>query len=342
MKLKSFFFVVLIAALSSCQKVLLKQPAGNTPTNNFTALWKGYSDYYGLFAVRNVQWDSLYDVYSPQVHDKMSNQELYAVLTKLITPLNDIHVFLQPTTDRLPRYESSVFFRTHSIQQDFSIQVVKQNYVPSLIEVNEKLHYGVLAGNMGYIHFGAFDLPLGYYSQQMDKITEALKDTRGLIVDIRNHEGGDDKVSRYIAGRFANAEKPFMTIRKRNGTDRNSFTAPESWKVGREGSSQYTKPVALLTTRWTASAGETFTWAMNTQQHVTQIGDTTAGGFSDVISRELPNGWLYFVPVGDYRNASGRSEEGIGIAPKIWIANTQQDIHAGKDRVLEAAVSRLK
>lgn len=342
MKIKYYFFIAALAVLVSCQKILLNQPAGNTPTSNFSALWKGYSDYYGLFAVRNVPWDSLYQVYRPQVHDKMSNRELYDVLTKLIDPFNDIHVFLQPTTDRLPRYESSVFFRTHSTQQDFSIRVVKENYVPALSEVNEKLHYGVLAGNIGYIHFGAFDLPLGFYSQQMDKIMEALKNTRGLVVDIRNHEGGDDKVSRYIAGRFAGAERLFMTTRKRNGTDRTSFTAPESWKVVREGGSPYTKPTVLLTTRWTASAGETFTWAMNTQQHVTQIGDTTAGGFSDVIARELPNGWLYFVPVGDYRNASGRSEEGIGIAPKIYLTNTAQDIRAGKDRVLEAAVSRLQ
>ena len=72
------------------------------------------------------------------------------------------------------------------------------------------------------------------------------------------------------------------------------------------------------------------------------MGDTTAGGFTDVISRELPNGWLYFVGVGDYRDAAGKSEEGIGVAPKIYAINLKSDIDAGKDKVLEQAIDSLK
>jgi C-terminal processing protease CtpA/Prc len=80
---------------------------------------------------------------------------------------------------------------------------------------------------------------------------------------------------------------------------------------------------------------------MNTQQHVTQIGDTTAGGFTDLIARELPNGWLYFTGVGDYRDAEGNSKEGIGIAPVKTITNSRNDIQNGKDPVLEEAIGML-
>ena len=90
-----------------------------------------------------------------------------------------------------------------------------------------------------------------------------------------------------------------------------------------------------------ASAGETFTRAINTQARITQIGDTTAGGFSDVIARELSNGWLYFVAVGDFRNAEGNSEEGKGIAPGIYAVNTKEKIDSGKDKVLELAINRF-
>jgi C-terminal processing protease CtpA/Prc len=262
------------------------------------------------------------------------------VLCKLITPLNDIHAFLQPTTDALPRYESSAFFREHKVQQDFSLQVVRQQYLSSLKTVDDKLHYGVLNGNLGYIHFGEFGHPVSYYKQKMQDILEALKETSGLVVDIRDHAGGDDEVSRYIAGLFANQKALFMTTRKRNGPRRSDFTAVDKWYV--EGEAQYTKPIVLLTSRWTASAGETFTWAMNTQAHVTQLGDTTAGGFTDVVARELPNGWLYFVGVGDYRNAKGESEEGKGVAPKVYATNTKAEIDAGKDKVLEKAIERLR
>jgi hypothetical protein len=67
----------------------------------------------------------------------------------------------------------------------------------------------------------------------------------------------------------------------------------------------------------------------------------TSGGFSDVIARELPNGWLYFVSIGDFRNAEGKSEEGKGIVPAITSTNTKEDIDNGKDKVLELAIAKL-
>ena len=341
MKFKLIAAAGIVFMLSSCQKVLLSDTPSNTPLENFTELWEGYQHHYGLFNVRPLNWDSLYAKYKPQVTNNLTNQQLYGVLTNMITPLNDIHVFLQPTGDGLARYESSTFFRNHKVQDNFSVNVVRQSYLPSLKSINEKFHYGILNGNIGYIHFGAFDLPASFYAKQLDKVMDELKNTKGIIIDIRDHEGGDDKVSKSIAGRFAKEEKLFMTVRKKSGKGRNEFTPPESWYVNKEGSFQYTKPLILLTSEWTASAGETFTWAMNTQLHVTQLGTTTAGGFSDVISRELPNGWIYTIPVGDYRNAAGISEEGKGIVPKIVKSNTKQNIDAGQDKVLEDAILKL-
>ena len=333
---------LVLTLFTSCQKTFLGPVVSNTPVNNFDELWKGYDAWYGGFENRHVNWDSVYGSLRPEVNNNMNNQQLYIVLCKMIKPLNDIHVFLQPTSDGLRRYESSSFFRDNQVQQDFSIPVIRQNYLPSLVSQHEEVHYGILPGNIGYLHFGEFGRPLSFYKNEMQGILQALKNTKGLIVDVRDHRGGADEVSRYIAGCFAKESKLFMTTRKRNGPDHYNFTAPESWYVEKQGETQYTNQVVLLTSKWTASAGETFTWAMNTQAHVTQMGDTTAGGFSDVISRELPNGWLYFVGVGDYRNADGKSEEGIGVAPKIYAVNTKENIMAGEDKVLEKAIEKLK
>lgn len=338
------FYTVLFVAFSfaSCQKTLTGKTIHNTPANNYQELWNGIDQWYGLFEARPINWDSVFQVHQKDVSDTMSVTALYDALCKMITPLNDPHVFLQPTTHGLPRYESSVFFRENKVQNDFSIATIKANYIPALKTVDDKLHYGITADNIGYIHFGEFGMPVKFYKQQMATIMPFLADTRGLVIDIRNHAGGDDEVSRYIAGWFAAERKLFMTVRKRNGVHRNEFTAPQSWYTDPQTSQAYTKPIVVLTTRWTASAGETFTWALNTQSHIIHIGDTTSGGFSDVISRELPNGWLYFVSVGDYRNAAGQSEEGKGIVPAIRIINTKEDITSGKDKVLEAALQRLR
>lgn len=335
-------FLVVMVSLSSCKKTLLPSIPDNTPVSNFESMWKGFNQWYGLFETRGVNWDSLYSVYRPLVTDQMSNEQLYTVLCQMITPLDDIHVFLQPTSDQLPRYESSYFFRINKKQEDFSLNLVRQKYFPAIKTVDDHLQYGISNDNIGYIHFGEFDKPLGFYENQMPVIMHYLRNTIGIIVDIRNHAGGDDQVSRYVAGWFASSRKLFMTTRKRTGTNRNEFGPLVEWYVDKQGDFQFTKPVKLLTTRWTASAGETFTWAMNTQTTVQQMGDTTAGGFTDVISRELPNGWLYFLGVGDYRNSAGKSEEGKGVAPSLVIRNRKTDIEAGNDLVLQEAINRLK
>lgn len=336
-----YIIVIAIIIFTSCQKVLLPSVSSNTPVNNFNEIWKGYDQWYGLFETKQINWDSIYDVTRPMVNDEMSETALYDVLCNLIKPLNDPHVFLQPTSHGLPRYESSAFFRENKVQQDFSIDVIKENYITSLVTIDDKFHYGILPGNIGYIHFGEFGMPVSFYKHQLNKILDSLQQTKSMIVDIRNHGGGDDEVSRYVAGYFAKQKALFMTVKKRNGPNHNDFTTPVQWYVQPQPNA-YTKPVVLLTTRWTTSAGETFTWAMNTQPNITQVGDTTAGGFSDVLPRELPNGWLYFTGVGDYRDANGNSMEGKGIAPVKRIVNTKEDIQIGKDMVLEEAVKILE
>ena len=53
---------VALIALSSCQKLLIGSAKPNNPTNNFEELWNGYNDYYGLFEVTHLNWDSVHSV----------------------------------------------------------------------------------------------------------------------------------------------------------------------------------------------------------------------------------------------------------------------------------------
>jgi C-terminal processing protease CtpA/Prc len=173
----------------------------------------------------------------------------------------------------------------------------------------------------------------------MDKALYDLASTKKIIFDIRDHNGGDDNVSKYIAGRFASSKKLFMTSKKRNGPGHNDFEKTLNWYVEPEGGSQYTKPVLLLTSSRTISAGETFSFAMRENSNVTQVGDTTAGAFSDVVIFQLYNDWIFTVSVGDYRGSDGKSYEGIGIAPHIYSKNQKADVLAGKDKTLELAIN---
>jgi C-terminal processing protease CtpA/Prc len=96
-----------------------------------------------------------------------------------------------------------------------------------------------------------------------------------------------------------------------------------------------------LTNRYSVSAAEIFTLTMRALPNVTHMGDTTTGALDGPIARELPNGWLYRLPLGLTTDHNDICYEGLGITPEIQITNSPGAIEAGSDQVLEAAISRL-
>jgi carboxyl-terminal processing protease len=332
--------IAFLIILSSCEEFMVGEFPDNKPTENFQLMWDKFDSHYGLFLVKKIDWDSIYAVHWPQAQKANSDEELFPVLTSMLSNLNDKHVNIYTTNKTLADYNSG--FNGHlSANEDFLFEVVQDNYLIEHHHLAEDIDYGKLGSDLGYIYMGAFKENLGNFEQYMDKIINALVDTEGIVFDIRNHSGGSDHVSKYIAGRFATSKKLFMTSKKRNGPEHNDFESEMHWYVQAEGKKQYTKPVVLLTDEFTISAGETFTFAMRENINVTHMGDTTAGAFSDEVFFELLNGWVYSVSVGDYRGSDGKSYEGIGIAPDVYSRNEKNDVLNGVDATLEKAIKFL-
>lgn len=339
MKKNILFYCAIALTVAACDDTLLQPEVSNDPVTNFESMWESYDQWYGLFHVKNINWQQTYATYRPLVNEQTTDEEIKTIFRQMIDPLNDNHTYII-TTENEPRIESGIF-DTLTVQTDFSLDIIP-GYVQDLQHFGAAIDFGTLDGKIGYIHLGDFIPSQKFYADAMDVILDALGDTDGLVLDIRDNPGGNDATAQYVAGRFANARHLYMTVRKKSGPDPNAFTAPIDWFVEPTGGTRYTKPVVLLTSRWTQSAGETFTLAMDQMDHVTLMGDFTSGAFSDNIARELPNGWFCFMSIGDYRAADGLSYEGIGVAPDVLLVNSREDILAGKDRTLEQALVMLQ
>ncbi len=333
--------LAVITSLSACEEIMVEKPAGSSPEENFQLMWEKYDTHYGLFAVKNVNWDSVYTAHLPMAQAARTDNELFLVLSSTLRTLNDKHVNIYTTNSELADYNSG--HKGHQpAQEDFLFDAVRDNYLNDYQQITDDFGYGKLSPDLGYIHISAFKDDLSTFKDGMDKALKALTSTKGIVFDIRDHSGGSDHVSKYIAGRFAQSKKLFMTSKKRNGPAHHNFDDLQKWYVEKEGKNQYTKPVVLLTTSRTISAGETFTFAMRENANVTHVGTTTAGAFSDVVPFELLNGWIYTVSVGDYRGSDGKSYEGFGIAPEIHSVNKKADVLQGVDKTLEQAIKLLK
>ena len=331
--------------LTSCEDQLVGVEKENTPINTFDSFWEAFDTHYGLFEAKNIDWQMIRQQYRPLITNTTTDAEMYDVLSKMIIQLNDNHVNLYPTNGTLSPFPGGVIrykdgqLTIKKVQEDYDLEVVKK-YVSNYSQVSPTIGFGLLPGNIGYVNISGTD-KMKLAEESIDKVISDLKDTKGIVLDVRGNYGGFDPVSQVMAGRFASERKLFMTSKKKSGPAHTDFGPVTEWYVEPRGRYQYTKSVMLLTSSFTQSTGETFTWAMKQFNHVKSLGDTTAGSYSDNPSTELYNGWIVSLSVGDYRAADGKSYEGIGTAPDILLVNTKQDLLSGKDKTLEKAIELL-
>ncbi|MFP2996600.1 S41 family peptidase [Spongiivirga sp. MCCC 1A20706] len=341
--MKNIFKLILLMLFAvSCEATFLGNDEGNTSENNFELLWHDFDEHYSLFNVRGFNWDSIYSVYRPRITESTSQNELWDVFVQMTSYLDDSHVFIfDPATENLVASGSE---NEAQIEAETSPELVRNSYIqnpkpiPNTPE-NEQFFYGVtLTENIGYLFLQGMD----FDASRMDIVVHDLASTRGLIIDIRNNEGGSDRVAAEVAGRYTTERKLAYSVQEKNGPNHNDFANKKLFYTETLGTQNYTKPIVILTDQETVSAAEIFLIRMKTLDNVTQIGDVTAGDFSDVSTRRfLPNGWQYQYSIFKVLLPNGSSLDGIGHIPDIYVRNTIEDLENGHDKVLERAIAYL-
>ena len=70
-KRQSLFIISAIILLfgGSCEKLLMDADPADTPLNNFDILWDNLDRKYSFFTYKGIDWDSIYHIYQPTIHD---------------------------------------------------------------------------------------------------------------------------------------------------------------------------------------------------------------------------------------------------------------------------------
>ena len=209
----------------------------------------------------------------------------------------------------------------------------------------EAPHLSIALTTQQFVDFGRYPSGLGYVrirsfngreeiTKEFDRALDALRDTRGLILDIRDNPGGfnhDD-----IVGRFLHKTTFVGYSRTKNGPKHSqldkqkNFIEPRGW--------EYKAPVALLVNDGTGSAADLFTRGMHAVPHVTVMGTTTHGNLSgEAVYAVLPCGLVVRISNGYLSDTNDRSIEVNGNVPDIAVEPTIDDYLAGRDPVLDRA-----
>lgn len=290
------------------------------PEKNFEYLWQTYDRNYALFGAKHIDWKALYKVYRPKVTAKTTDAELFDVLAGILGNLNDNHVRLT-SPDRA--FQSGILGEMK--QEGFSLDLVKEAFLKGRTKelMNGVFVYGWLTDSIGYFHFNRFN-QIEQSTAAIDEIIKEFNGASSIVVDVRANGGGDDRVGKLIADRFADRKRLYMKTQIRNGPAHDDFTPPKYWYVEPDGPIQFTRPVILLTHRFSVSAAENFTLAMRILPNVTVVGDATSGVFADVYGDGMPNGWRFSVPFKLFIDQDGFCWEGIGVPADIRQNNTKK------------------
>lgn len=337
----------------------------------FDFVWETFNEYYAFFDLRNVDWAAEYATQLPQVGVATDDEALFELLTDLLSPIDDGHVFLESQTDGFsPAVERGALaelrrsFEAQNEVDDFQlfinnvVEQFRQNIV-SRLDADSMNEHGPLiwgtaeSGSVGYVFISSmqgyaidadgeqldvsFVEDLAAAKSAIDTVMSDFADTTRLIVDVRLNGGGHDAIGLELAQRFVSDRQLALTKTAR-GRDFESAPA-EAW-LEPPADGAYLQPVTLIAGPNTASAAEIFVIPMQRFSQVSVIGENTAGLLSDILFKPLPNGWEMGLSNEVYLDADGVSFEGVGVTPDTQVPVFNVDeIQAGMDPALDLALS---
>lgn len=192
--------------------------------------------------------------------------------------------------------------------------------------------YKMLNGNIGYITLATIkdeDIPV---------IKEMFKNTKGIIIDIRNYPSTFVPLS--LGSLFVNKLTPFVKFSKANPNHPGEFTFREGAKIkGKQ--YNYKGKLIVLVNQNSQSQAEYTAMAFRAGNNTTILGSTTAGADGNVSQLVLPGGLQSMISgIGVYY-PDGTETQRIGIVPDLVVKPTIKGIKEGKDEVLEKAIEIL-
>jgi carboxyl-terminal processing protease len=314
------------------------------PEWNFEVFWHTFAEHYAFFDLHQVDWQARYETYRPSVTASTTRRELFGILVDLVEPLSDPHIYLaRGASSVYSPDQPQLWAPTWPTMEG----LLKSSYLHSEMHRagNDKLFYGMLDEDIGYLSILTM---VGFAAEQeeeqkvlaeaLDQILSEFKDANALIIDVRLNSGGFDANALLIASRFADQQRLVFSRQTRQG---DGYTPLREFRVEPRGERQFTKPVVVLTSRATLSAGEIFVMSMRVFPHVTVVGEATAGAHSETLEKSLPNGWRFSLSNQVCTAHDGQVYEGVGIPPNVEVEVSSRAPGSDRDPVLDKALEIL-
>ncbi|WP_298419085.1 S41 family peptidase [uncultured Kordia sp.] len=328
----------------------LSEAEKNDPLFNFESLWQTFNEHYSYFKERNIDWNVMKSKYKSKLSSESSSLELYVVLQDMLKEMKDGHVGIplpeeiaeeyvaykkSETPSNPKKQRKKINFDEFKFEQFGKYVSDYKTYNYGILNwglINEDVMFLQINGMMGFAHYDLGDDPekaealYEQYTEEsdnqtqdevdgaayiMDTIFPELVKTKACIIDLRFNGGGTDEVALKILSYFTKEETTVFSkkayVKEGEYTTANVIRISPAKKV-------FNGELYILTSPLSASATEIFVLSsLKAAPNAIRIGSNTEGIFSDILDKQLPNGWSYGLSNEIYESTDGVNYENIGI-----------------------------
>lgn len=192
----------------------------------------------------------------------------------------------------------------------------------------EEKCYKLLDENIGYITLATIR------NEDVPHIKETFKNTKGIIIDIRNYPSTFVPFS--LGSYFVSDTVPFVKFTQGNVDNPGEFTFTPVTKIPK-GNETYQGKLVVLVNELTQSQAEYTSMAFRAGRNTTIIGSTTAGADGNITWIPLPGGLGTCISGIGVFYPVGTPTQRVGIIPDIKTEPTINGIKNGVDELLEKA-----
>ena len=305
---------------------------------NFDALVDIIDSRYCFFEEKNINWRATAARYRELITPETDYIELFFICSALLDELEDGHVNLSS------KFDTSYYRKWWTdYPQDFDLRTLEEYYLEFNWLTTSGIYYTQLPGEIAYLYYPSFSNLVNETS--LDYILAILRNSRGLIIDIRNNGGGTLTNIDTFVGRFIDKKIIGGYIMHKTGSGHSDFSEPYpiEYKPAPEGRIKWTGPIVVLTNRSCFSAANNFVSVMKELPDVLIVGAKTGGGGGMPFSSELPIGWsLRFSACPIMNSRMEVIENGIDPSPGCEVHSPAEELAQGKDAILDFAIDILK
>ena len=245
--------------------------------------------------------------------DITSPQEFAAQLSQdLLTINNDRHIGVRYMPERIAMIKKAQEDENNKELEEFEKRQREYGNF-SFKEIK------ILPGNVGYLKFNSF-MDASVAGPTTIAAMNFLAYTDALIIDLTENGGGSPSLIQLITTYFFEEPRHLNSFYIREGERTKQF-----WTLTYVPGERMTETnLYILTSQYTFSGAEEFTYNLKNMERATVVGETTGGGAHPVEGHIINDNFIVRIPFGKAVNPiTNKNWEGTGVEPHVKTSKTK-------------------